>query len=274
MMRSLLSIVGGSVALVALFVTVPLLWVSTHVADEDGYVAFSSTLAKDGELQEAFAAYLSDELAAQGGMPSALRPAATAVLTKVAGDAANQPGFSTAWEQTQRSFHRSAFADPTPRVLAVDIGPMATFVVERVTDQLPVRLAAPKKLVVPMASDAQDREAIAGIKRAGGLGLVGAAIGAAGVAMCVWLSRRKAVAIGGLGVGAIGVAGLLWVTTGPVAQELLDRMSAPSEFAGTLQKLLVDRAADSLSAWLVILAGVGGVAAVTGAVGRLVAGRD
>jgi hypothetical protein len=75
-----------------------------------------------------------------------------------------------------------------------------------------------------------------------------------------------------LGAGAVGVAGLLWLTSGPVTQEILDHTEAPSEFARTLQKLLVDRAADSLDAWLVVLAVGGGILAVAGVVARTVAG--
>ncbi|AXT86239.1 hypothetical protein C6I20_14310 [Aeromicrobium sp. A1-2] len=272
-MRSLLSVMGGAVALVALLVTLPLLWISTHVANEDGYVAFSSTLATDNELQGAFAAYLSDELTAQGLLPSALRSTATAALTEVAGGASNQPGFVDAWEQTQRSFHRSAFADPTPRVLAVDIGPMAAFVVKRVTDQLPVTLSSPDSVVVPVVSDAQERRSVERLKGAGRLSLMGAAMALAGALVCVVLARRKSVAVGGLGAGAVVVAGLLWISSGPAAQELLDHTAAPSAFARTVQKLLVDRAADSLSAWLVVLAVIGALVALVGAVGRMAAGR-
>ena len=271
-MRSMLSIVGGAVALVALLATVPLLWVSTHVADEDGYVAFSSTLATDAELQGAFAAYLSDELAASGIVPEALRSTATRALTQVAGSASNQPGFIDAWEQTQRSFHRSAFAEPTPQVLAVDISPMAAFVVKRVTDQLPVTLVAPETLVVPVVSDAQDRKVVGWLKGTGRLGLLAAVVALTGAVVCVGSARSKGVAVGGLGAGAVVIAGLLWVSSGPAAQELLDHTDAPSAFARTVQKLLVDRAADSLSAWLVVLAVIGAVVALAGAVGRLVAG--
>jgi hypothetical protein len=66
---------------------------------------------------------------------------------------------------------------------------------------------------------------------------------------------------------------VLWLSSGPAAQAVLDRTSAPSAFARTLQKLLMDRASDSLAAWLVVLALLGAVLAATGLVGRAVTGR-
>ena len=44
-MRFLMALVAWAVAVVAGMATVPLLWVSAHVVDEDGYVTFSSQLA-------------------------------------------------------------------------------------------------------------------------------------------------------------------------------------------------------------------------------------
>jgi hypothetical protein len=273
LMRPLLSFLGGAVALVALLATVPLLWVSTHVADEDGYVRFSSTLAEDSELQRAFAAYLSDELAARGVLPSALQSTATAALTQVASRTSNAPGFVGAWERTQRSFHRSAFADPTPKVLAVDVGPMARFVAGRVSDRLPLALVVPDDLVVPIVSDSQDRKAVERVKDTRRLGLLGAVVTMVGVVVCLGFARVRSTAVAGLGVGSVVVAGLLWLASGPATQRVLDHTAAPSAFARTLQKLLVDRAAESMAVWLVLLAVAGVVLAVAGLVGRAVTAR-
>src|SRR3954452_2473441 len=62
------------IAVVAALITVPMAWVATHVADEDGYVSFSKPLGSDRDLQRAFSAYLSDQLVTKYNLPSALRP--------------------------------------------------------------------------------------------------------------------------------------------------------------------------------------------------------
>ena len=159
-MRTVLSFVSGAVALLALLAAVPLLWLSTHIVDEDGYVEFSSTLAKDAELQRAFSAYLTDELSARGVIPAALKaPASTALSGAMA--AYEQRGrVRRGVGRDERNSHREAFADPMPKVLGVDVSPMATFVAKQVTGDLPVALAVPSRLVVPVVTDASDREMV------------------------------------------------------------------------------------------------------------------
>ena len=272
-MRRLLSIISAAVALLALLAAVPLLWVSTHVADEDGYVEFSSTLARDSELQGAFAAYLSDELSTRGVLPASLKDTATRALTGVSTRAANEAGFVDAWQETQRRFHRSTFAEPPPRVLAVDVGPLASFVAERVSGNLPVTLRIPDELVVPVVSDAGDLKMVQDVKDTTRFGTIAAVVALVGAIACLGFAHRRSAALAALGIGTVVVAGLLWLASGPAAQRVLDETAAPSEFARTLQKLLVDRASESLTGWLVLLAAAGGIAAAVGFVGRAVTGR-
>jgi hypothetical protein len=273
LMRTLFSFISGVVALLALMAAVPLLWLSTHVVNEDGYVQFSSTLAKDSELQSAFSAYLTDELSARGVIPGALKAPAATALTGAMQRTSNEAGFVEAWEETQRNSHREAFADPMPKVLGVDVSPMATFVAKQVTGDLPVRLTVPSHLVVPVVTDASDRETVDRVKDSTRFGRIAGLVALVAAAACVGLARRTSAAVAWLGGGVLAVAGVLWLTSGPVTQSILDHTEAPSEFARTLQKLLVDRAADSLDAWLVILAIGGGIVAIAGVVGHVVTGR-
>lgn len=272
-MRTLFSFVSGAVALLALMAAVPLLWLSTHVVNEDGYVRFSSTLAKDAELQSAFSAYLTDELSARGVIPAALKAPAATALSAAMERTSNEDGFVEAWEETQRNSHREAFADPMPKILGVDVSPMATFVAKQVTGDLPVRLTVPDNLVVPVVTDASDRETVDRVKESTRLGRIAGIVALVGAVGCIGLARRTSAAVAWFGAGVVAVAGLLWLSSGPVTQKILDHTQAPSEFARTLQKLLVDRAADSLDAWLVILALGGGIVAVAGVVGHVVTGR-
>ena len=272
-MRTVLSFVSGVVALLALLAAVPMLWLSTHIVDENGYVQFSSTVAKDTELQRAFSDYLTDELAARGVIPAPLKATAATALTQAVGRTSDQAGFVEAWEETQHNSHSEAFADPMPKLLGIDVGPMATFVAKQVSADLPVAITAPEHLVVPVVTDAGDRKMVERVEETTRLGRIAGLIALIGAAACVGLARRTSVAVAWLGAGTAAMAGVLWLSSGPVTQKILDHTEAPSEFARTLQKLLVDRAADSLAAWLVILAIGGGIVAVAGVVGRAVTGR-
>lgn len=271
-MRGLLALVSGLVAIVALAATIPMLWVSTHVVSEDGYVAFSSVLATDSELQGAFAAYLSSDFVQRGSLPSGLERTATTALTAVAGRTTNAPGFVAAWEQTQRSLHRSAFTGDAAEPLTVDLAPVAAFVTRRVAGSLPVTLPVPDSLVVRVG-DAQDRSAIDDLKKTSGLGRVGVAVTAIAALAALVFARRRSVALTWLGAGTIIVAGALWIVSAQAVPKVIDRVDASSELARTLQKLLADRASDSLAAWLLWVGVVGVAMLAVGVTGRVVAGR-
>jgi hypothetical protein len=272
-MRTFLAFVSGLVAFVAALITVPTLWVSTHVADEDGYVRLSSALAQDAAIQRAFAGYLSNDLTSRGVIPASLEQVATVAMTQVAALETNAPGFLTAWEKTQRNFHRTAFADSSKDTLTVDAGPMAQFVASRVKDRLPVSLTVPRTLVVPVG-DAQDREAIDTVKKSTGASRIGLVVVAVASLAALLLARRRSVAVMWLGLGAAVAAGLLWIASNIAAPRIIDHTAAPSQFARTFQKLLVDRAADSLDVWLLWIAVGGAAVAVVGLAGRAVTGRS
>jgi hypothetical protein len=259
------------VAVVVAIVTVPMFWVSTHLGDEDGYVELSSRLATDQELQSAFAAYLADDYVQRGVLPAALQGPATSALTGVARATANQPGFVEAWEQTQRDLHRSAFQDDDGP-LTVSLRPLAAFVTERVGDVLPVSLKVPDDLRATVGT-AQDRDRLVWVDRSKTYALLGLMIVLVAATVCLVAARSRPVALAGLGVGALVTAGVLRVATEMVVPELIDRAETLSPFARAVQSLLFNRAADSLTQWLGLIAVGGAAAVVLGAVGRLVAGR-
>jgi hypothetical protein len=271
-MRSLPSFLGGVVATIATIVTVPMLWLAINVQDEDGYVALSSQLAGDAELQRSVAAYVANDFVARGLVPEALQDTAAAVMTSVAVQAANQLDVTAAWEDSQRTLHRSALGEASGP-LTVDLGPMAAVVAERVGDQLPVSL--PDDLAVPVQiGDEQDREHVQWVERSRLWSMLGLMVILVSVAVCVLGARSRPLAIAGLGVGALVAAGTLWAGTSIVTPMLIDGLEGSTEFAKSLQKLLVDRAGDSLAQWLRPMAWTGAAAAVLGLGGHAIASRS
>ncbi|MET1037956.1 MAG: hypothetical protein ABW075_06750 [Aeromicrobium sp.] len=270
-MRSLPSFLGGLVATLAAIVTVPMLWLSVNVRDEDGFAALSNQLAADAELQRSVSAYLAEDFVARGLLPGALQAPAAAAMTLVAGQATNQPEFATAWEASQRSLHQSALEE-TSGPVTVDLSPIAAFVVDRVGEQLPVAL--PGDITVPVQiGDEQDRDRLQWVERSRMWSLLGLMVILVSVAVCFLGARSKSLAIAGLGFGALVVAGTLWSATTVVSPMLIDGFEDSTEFAKSLQKLLVDRAADSLATWLTPMAWAGAAATVVGLLGHAVASR-
>jgi hypothetical protein len=265
-MRTTTSLLAGIVATIAAIVSVPLFWVSTHVADEDGYVTFSSSLATDRDLQAAVAAYIADDYVQRGLLPASLQETAASVLTSVAQGTVDQPGFVRAWEQTQRSLHESAFGDETG-ALTVSLQPMSQFIAARVGSRLPVSLEVPADLRAPVGT-AGDRAQLRQVERSPTYALLGLMVVLAAAAICLVSARRRTIAVAGLGLGALVTAGVLRVATEIVTPQLVDRAETLSPFARAVQKLLLDRAAASLSVWLGWIALVGAAALLAGLLGR------
>jgi hypothetical protein len=264
------ALVAGVVATVVAVVTVPMFWVSTHVVDEDGYVAFSRSLAADDELQGAVAAYLADDLVQRGLLPAALQDTATSVLTAVARTTSNQPGFASAWEETQRSLHRSVFGDGSGP-LTVRLQPLGQFVADRAGSRLPTSIEVSTDLEAPIGT-AADRARLRQVERSQTYSLLGLMVVLASAALCLVVARRRTLAVAGLGLGALVTAGVLRVATEIAVPRLDDHAEALSPFAQAVQRLLFDRAADSLSTWLEYIALVGAAALLAGVLGRIVAG--
>ncbi|MRK02560.1 hypothetical protein GEV27_13650 [Aeromicrobium sp. S22] len=270
-MRSFSSLVAWLLTVLAAIVTVPLLWVSSHVAQEDGYVEFSSQLAMDDELQVAFADYLADDFVQRGVLPRRLEDVAASALAAVARTTTNQPGFVEAWEQTQRSLHRSAFSDASGP-LTVDVSPMAQFVTDRVDKDLPVSLRVPQDLTVSIGS-ASDRERLQAVSQSTTFGLLGLLVVIVAGVTSLLSARSRPLAVAALGVGALVVAGVVRFASSEIAPRLVDEAKDENAFARTVQRLLVDRASDSLAGWLEWIAIGGAVAIVVGLVARLATGR-
>ncbi|MCW2752506.1 MAG: hypothetical protein JWR83_3616, partial [Aeromicrobium sp.] len=246
-MRRLIAMGCVLVAVVAALVTVPMAWVATHVADEDGYVSFSSPLGSDHELQQAFSAYLADDLVRRYNLPASAQPATATALTQTARTASNAPGYAKAWEETQRRTHRLVFGPHAKQDrLAVDVGPLATFAVSHVGTTLPVTLPTVNGSLIVAVNPGPESGAIDQVKATperSRIGLIVIAVAALGSLI---FAKRRSTALAWLGAGAIVVAGLLRLAASHLVPSILDRTKAPSSFARTFQKLLADRAADSL----------------------------
>ncbi|MDX6277682.1 MAG: hypothetical protein QOJ72_1810 [Nocardioidaceae bacterium] len=269
-MRQLTAGVCVLIAVVAALITVPMAWVATHVADEDGYVSFSKPLGSDHELQRAFSAYLSDQLVTKYNLPAVVRPQASAALTVAARTASNAPGYTQAWEETQRRSHRLVFGpDAKQDRLAIDVGPLATFALKHVGTNLPVTLPTINGSLVVAVNGAPESGTINQVKHTPERSRIGLIVIAVAVAGALIFARRRSVVLVWLGVGAVAVAGVLRLVSSRLAPGILDHTPAPSSFARTLQKLLADRAADSLGTWLLWIAIGGAVAIVAGLLSRV-----
>ncbi|MGI9084609.1 MAG: hypothetical protein ACR2FE_04880 [Aeromicrobium sp.] len=273
MIRSTVSFLCWVVAVVAAIVTVPTFWLATHVAEEDGYVDFTRPFVADVELRNALVAQIADDVVRTGGLPAVVKPAIEGALRSVVRQSAQQPGFTEAWEESQRRTHRLTFGpDAKTDRLTADIGPVASFVGKQVTKDLPVRVEIPDTLPVPIY-DAPDREVLEQVQQTPDRSRIGLLVVGLASLLCLVFARRRVNAVAALAFGSLLAAGLLLFGTRLALPEVLDRTPARSPFARQMRDLLVDRASDSLNGWLFGIAVVGGVVLVLALLGRALPGR-
>ena len=267
MIRSGTSFLAWVIAIVAAVVTIPTLWLATHVADESGYVDFTRPFVADSELRDALSAQIAADVVEQAGLPSIVQAPLEVAVRAVARRASQERGFTDAWDESQRRTHRLTFGDKSTDRLTVDIGPIASFVGERITEDLPVKVTMPDTLLVPVY-DAPDRQVLDQVDTTPSRSRIGLLVVALASLLSVVLARRRVNALVGLGAGALITSGVLRIGTGLALPEVLDRTPASSPFARQMRDLLVDRAADSLNQWLLAIAVVGAVVLILALLAR------
>jgi len=270
-MRSLLAaLLGLAAALVGLF-AVPTAWIAHNVSSEDGYVALTEPLVSDAALQDAVAAYVAETLVDRGRLPESLQGPATTALTAAARQAGSAPGFVEAWSQTQALSHRATFGPDGDGSLRIDLAPLAEYLKGHVTGALPVEVGLPDSL--PITVGQADPTIVTQVDEAPDRALLGTvATGVLALGALV-VARRRSTALVWLGVGALAVAAVLTAVSHLVVPELIDSTAGVTDVGLTLQHLLVERVAGSLSTWTWMVAIGGAVAVAVGLLARLVGAR-
>lgn len=216
-------------ASLTLFLAGLAVWVARQALDTDQWVDTSSSLIRDRAVQEATAAYVSDELVSatdvtarvRGALPDNLS-ALAAPLTGVIGDAAEnatlralQSGaFQQTWENAQRRTHEQlvAVVDGDAKQVILDLRPMLGQVASRIGlgPQVVTRVESQQALGQVKVLDEDQVKTI----RIAGRGLralawVFSLLAIALFAAAVWRAptrRREALFQAGIGIAVAGLA--------------------------------------------------------------------
>lgn len=272
-MRSAFAGLAALVAVLALAVTIPAGWVAQHVADEDGYVGFTAELVADANLRSDLAQIISDDLVERTGTSGAFAAVVQAAVEDAATTVVASDAFREGFADAQRQSHRALFDGDSSAGLdqmegvVIDLAPVAQTVVDSLTADLPVTIAAPEQLLVTVGGE-QARAGVEAIDRTPQQSTLGAGIAVVAAALSLLAARRRSSMLAWLGGGAVAAAGAVHVVAAAVIPELIDRGSPPSGLAARAQQLLADAALESLDQWLLVVAAAGGVAVVVGLVAR------
>lgn len=272
-MRSAFAGLAALVAVLALAATIPAGWVAQHVADEDGYVSFTSDLVADADLRSDLVQIISDDLVERTGTSDAFAAVVRAAVEDAATQVVASDAFGTGFADAQRQSHRALFDGDDSAGLdkmegvVIDLAPVAQTVVDSVTSELPVTIAAPDQLLVTVGG-AEARAGVEAIDRTPQQATLGAGIATVAAALSLVAARRRSSMLAWLGAGAVAAAGAVHVVAGAAVPALIDEGSPPSGLAARAQQLLADAALESLDQWLLIAAAAGGVAVVVGLAAR------
>lgn len=274
-MRSFTAFVAGLLAVVCLTVLIPLAWIATHVASEDGYVDFSSSLIQDQQFRDGLSTATVEALVERAGLPSGTLDVVGQRLSAAADDLVETEKFVDVWADVQRQSHRAVFTDPrelpaeldASNRLVIDVAPIARALVDSANEWLPVSVDVPGQMLVTVGGSEQ-RDLIDQIRATPRESLVLGVLTIGLAAVSVMAARRSRSAIAWLGLGAVGSALIVRVLTHEVVPEVLDRNSSPDEVGQRMQDLLVDAAVSSLDRLGLIVMISGGVIAVAALVLR------
>lgn len=266
-MRGPLAGLAGLLAVLALAVALPATWVSTHLADEDGFVSLARDVTAADAVRDSAADVVADRLVEDAGLPGG--DAVRELVLAAADRALDSRRVSAAWEETLRRTHAAVLSGEASSTgtIPLDLAPLAALVAAR-TEGL---VAAPEQLVVEVPGG-PSALTVRAVERSPAVALLAGAVGLGAAAVALVAARRRGAAIAWLGVGAVLVA----VADAGLARLVRDR--AVTEAGGDgpqggLVRALVDVGVASFDAWLVWTALAGGLALVVGAAFALVGRR-
>jgi|GEM_PF-6626219 len=268
-MRSFVSFLAGLLAAALLVLVLPLVWVATHVASEDGYVDFSASLIQDESFRDEVIAAAGDEVVSRVGLPSAAVTPVRQALAAASDRLVEQDGFDAAWAEAQRQSHRAVFSDPrelSPDLyasnrLVIDVAPIAQAVVDGASERLPVSVDVPGQILVPVGGNDQ-RQLVERIRDTPEQAVL-AGILAAGLAIIsVLAARRRGRAVAWLGLGAVAAALVVRLISHEVVPEIMARNTSTGPLGQRMQDLLAEHAVASMDRLGVMVMIAGGVVAI------------
>lgn len=266
-MRTLFASFMWLVATAALTVAIGAGWATTHVQDENGFVAAGSQLGDDPDVQKAAADLAGEAFADQPSIPAALHDPAAATMSRTIMRLTSSDGWSDAWRASVRDTHQRLFADPTPSQVRVDVAPIVAVAVDEVTRTLPIPVPAPDKLVV-VVNEEDPASFVDVVSRADSIALTSAVVAAVAALLALLATRRRSSMLVALGVGAVVAAGTWWLVGRVVLPGLVERSGETTTYGRALSEVVTERIVTSLDPTLVWVALAGVAVAGVGLVSR------
>ncbi|MEP9415220.1 hypothetical protein ABLE92_12845 [Gordonia sp. VNQ95] len=265
-MRTFLSALLTLIAMAAIVVALPSMWVSQRIVDDDGFVSVVAPLAHDAEVQD----YIADEITAQVSSRVSF-PGASAVIAPVAENYTKSPQFPADFTDLVRQEHAWLF-DPAPsgsadQTMQLDITAMVNRALEGANLPFTVSVDGPIQVEMTERGLEAGRYHLIGTQITT-IGYVSVAVAVVAGLLALIIARRRGTVLIWLGIGALPAALACWLVA-LNATTIVDRQVSSSGSDNTVVRLTTDALADDLTQWSVIAAIAGAVVMVLGLIARV-----
>jgi len=274
--RSFLSGLLTLIAMVACVLAVPTMWISERLVDQDGFVSVVSPMSTDEHVKDFLADRITEQAVARADQlnTDVLNAPIEALVRPVAQRYTDSPGFQEDFVSLVRQQHSWLFDEPAPgtdtQVMRVDITPMVNRVISQV-------IPGAQPLAGPIEVELVNREnglEAGQYHRVGQqittLGWSSTIVAAVAALLALLVARRRGTVLAWLGIGLMLSCAAAWAAGTYLADQARDRVSTAAETTRDVAELFIDRCADDLTQFALIVGGVGLGVVVLGIVVRLV----
>ncbi|WP_420041946.1 hypothetical protein [Gordonia sp. MP11Mi] len=270
-MRSIASGLFTVVAMIAVIIAVPSMWVSQRVVSVDGFAASAGDAARNTEVQD----YFAEKVAASVEQETSV-PLAGAVVEPLARNYTRSEGFVQDFQEIARQQHDWLFTAPGPdtdtHVMDVNVTPMVNRVLA--STNLPTEVAVDRPIYIGID---QHRLTAGSMESTGRLvsatSWIAVTVAAVAAILALLAANRRSTVLGWLGVGVLLAAAGAFGLAQYIRSLAGDKTADTDEAARRTVEVVADGVSSDLANLSLIVAIAGALVTVAGLLLRIVGGR-
>ena len=272
-MRTFLSGVLTIVAMAAIVLALPSVWMQLRLVDSAGFDATVAPMARNAQVQD----YLATEITTQGAQATGVGISA-GLVRPVAQAYTRSDQFPTDFADIVSQQHAWLFNEPAPgtntSVMQLDITSMVNRVIAQ---QKLINVTVPGPILVPLANGSNGLEA--GRYHQVGQQITRIAYASVVIAVIAGLlaliiARRRGTVLAMLGLGAVASAAFAWAVALYFSDRAHTEVDAAGHAAGDATNVVINALRDDLQHVALIAGAIGAGVIVVGVVWRMLAGSS
>ncbi len=268
-MRSFISGIATLVAIVALVIALPSLWIKERVIDPEGFATVAARMADDAQIQS----YMADEITNQvsavsnGLIPNGL---ARPVAARYTASAQFKSDFVDIASQEHAWLFNEATPDQQGKAMQLDL----TNMVNRVVASTGVSVKVPGPITVPISKSSGSGLEAGRYHHVSQqiiqLAYVSVIVALVAALLALLFARRRGTVLAWLGIGALLSAAVSWGLALLMGYRAKQEVAATDGGARQVAEITIDGVVHDMTQVALIVGGVGVAMVVVGAIVRAV----